>query len=177
MQNAACSCEPRTAAPAASASIKPAKIDCCFSEMCWGKLAERTHSFSARGKQKAPGHCCIYVKTSNYSLSLRTFGLEAPWEHLAWSREAFFAPREKLLRSASLQVPVARKYFCGVVASRFFWRGSSLSPVLWPGMDTESWLLAGFGLRTLKFRLFRTVNFWWLTVFTAEKPRGQWIPF
>lgn len=138
MQNAACSssvCEPRTAAPAASASIKPAKLDCCFSEMCWGKLAERTHSFSARGKQKAPGHCCIYVKTSNYSLSLRTFGLEPHWEHLAWSRGAFLAPREKLFPSVSLQVPVAGKYFCGAVASRFFLEGerSAICTLTWHG--------------------------------------------
>lgn len=115
MQNAACSCEPRTAAPAASASIKPAKIDCCFSEMCWGKLAERTHSFSARGKQKAPGHCCIYVKTSNYSLSLRTFGLEAPWEYLAWSREAFLH---------------LEKNCCVLHLSKYLWPGST-SVVSW----------------------------------------------
>lgn len=119
MQNAVCSssiCEPRTPAPAAFASIKPAKIDCCFLEMYWGKLAKRTHSFS-QGKAKSPWHCCIYVKSSKYSLSLRAFGLEPHWEHLAGSRGTCFVAREKLFCFVSLPSTCGQEellWCCGI---------------------------------------------------------------
>lgn len=140
--------------------------------MCWGKAGRENPLLFSQGKAKSPGHCCIYVKTSKYSLSLRTFGLEPRWEHLAGSRGACFAAREKLFSSVSLQVPVARKCFCGAVALRFFWRESSLPPVLWPGIDTESWLTAGLGLRNLKSRLFQVISsynfFCWGTMWTMN---------
>lgn len=50
MQNPACSsstCEPGAPAPNTSASLKPLKIHGCFSQMCWGKQADRSHLFSA----------------------------------------------------------------------------------------------------------------------------------
>lgn len=180
MQSAACSssiCEPRTPAPAASASIKPAKIDCCFSEMCWREAGRENPLLFSQGKAKSPGHCCIYVKTSKYSLSLRTFGLEPRWEHLAGSRGAFFVAREKLFCSESLHVPVTRRSFCGAVASRFLCRESSLPAVLWPGMDTESWLTAGFGFRNLKFRLLWAVDSWWLTISLLRNHVDSEYPF
>lgn len=170
MQNAACSssiCEPRTPAPAASASIKPAKMDCCFSEMCWGELPERAHSFSARGKQKALGTAGFMLKPANIPSHWGFFGLEPRWEHLAG---AFLGG--KLSCSVSLQVPVARKYCWDAVAPRFFWRGSSLT-WHWHSHD----LLQPLALGISNSGCFGPLIPGDLKFFTAEKPCGQWIPF
>lgn len=89
MQNPACSssiCEPRASVPNASASLKPVKTYCCFSQMCWGKQTEGTHSFSGSVKHIALSTVVFMLKPAN---------MPSHWEHLGWSRGDFFLYLEK----------------------------------------------------------------------------------
>lgn len=100
MQNPACSsstCEPGAPAPNTSASLKPVKIHGCSSQMCWGKQAGRSHSFSTTVEHLALSTMIFWWKTAN---------MPTYWEHLCWSRGNFLYLEKNCL-------------FCGSPSSQF----------------------------------------------------------
>lgn len=126
--------------------------------MCWGKLAERAHSFSARGKQKALGTAGFMLKPAN---------IPSHWGLLARSlAENTWLGAEGLCLEKNCSVLcLSKSLWPGSRAGVLGHQGFSGGGAVWPGIDTESWLTAGFGFRNLKFTLFQAVNSWWLKIF------------